>query len=129
MLFSDKLEELEKMDLDEPIAFKVKVTHTEMFTRISVSKIMTLAEAKKEAKKVETKIVEAPQEPLLLRIRLSENLESLEKLYTLVRRHPGRRPIKLTIVSKLCDIVIDSAIRVDNKVIEELSALEDVDVI
>ena len=129
MLFSDKLEELEKMDLDEPIAFKVKVTHTEMFTRISVSKIMTLAEAKKEAKKVETKIVEAPQEPLLLRIRLSENLESLEKLYTLVRRHPGRRPIKLTIVSKLCDVVIDSAIRVDNKLLEELTGLEDIDVI
>ncbi|MFA5214778.1 DNA polymerase III subunit alpha [Sulfuricurvum sp.] len=131
MLFSDKIEQLEKMDLDEPIAFKVKVTHTEMFTRISVTKIMTLAEAKKEAKKVETKIVEnlPPQEPLQLRIRLSDNLESLEKLYTLVRRHPGRREIKLTIVSKLCDVVIDSAIRVDNKVIEELSALEDVVVI
>jgi len=131
MLFSDKLEQLEKMDLDEPIAFKVKVTHTEMFTRISVTKIMTLAEAKKEAKKVETKIVEnlPPQEPLQLRIRLSDNLETLEKLYTLVRRHPGRREIKLTIVSKLADVVIDSAIRVDNKVIEELSVLEDVDVI
>jgi len=131
MLFSDKLEQLEQMDLDEPIAFKVKVTHTEMFTRISVTKIMTLNEAKKEAKKVETKIVEnlPPQEPLQLRIRLSDNLETLEKLYTLVRRHPGRRAIKLTIVSKLADVVIDSAIRVDNKVIEELSALEDVDVI
>ena len=131
MLFSDKLEQLEGMDLDEPIAFKVKVTHTEMFTRISVTKIMTLNEAKKEAKKVETKIVEnlPPPEPLQLRIRLSEDLESLQKLYTIVRRHPGRRPIKLTIVSKLCDVVIDSAIRVDNKVIEELSALEDVNVI
>jgi DNA polymerase-3 subunit alpha len=131
MLFSDRVEQLEAMDLDEPIAFKVKVTHTEMFTRISVTKIMTLNEAKKEAKKVETKIVEnlPPQEPLQLRIRLSENLEALEKLYTLVRRHPGRREIKLTIVSKLADVVIDSAIRVDNKVIEELSVLEDVDVI
>ncbi|MGA9046602.1 DNA polymerase III subunit alpha [Sulfuricurvum sp.] len=131
MLFSDKLEQLEQMDLDEPIAFKVKVTHTEMFTRISVTKIMTLNEAKKEAKKVETKIVEnlPPQEPLQLRLRLSDNLETLEKLYTLVRRHPGRREIKLTIVSKLADVVIDSAIRVDNKVIEELSVLEDVDVI
>lgn len=131
MLFSDKLEELEKMDLDEPIAFKVKVTHTEMFTRISVTKIMSLNEAKKEAKKVETKIVEnlPPQEPLQLRLRLSDNLETLEKLYTLVRRHPGRRAIKLTIVSKLADVVIDSAIRVDNKVIEELAVLEDVDVI
>ncbi len=131
MLFSDKVDQLEAMDLDEPIAFKVKVTHTEMFTRISVSKIMTLAEAKKEAKKVETKIVEnlPPQEPLQLRIRLSDNLEALEKLYTLVRRHPGRREIRLTIVSKLADVVINSAIRVDNKVIEELSALEDVDII
>lgn len=129
MLFTDKLEQLEKMDQDEPIAFKVKVTHTEMFTRISVTKIMTLAEAKKEAKKVETKIVEAPQEPLVLRIRLSDNLEPLEKLYTLVRRNPGRRAIKLIIVSKLADVVIDSAIRVDNKVLEELSTLENVDVL
>jgi len=131
MLFSDRVEQLEAMDLDEPIAFKVKVTHTEMFTRISVTKIMTLNEAKKEAKKVETKIVEnlPPQEPLQLRIRLSDNLETLEKLYTLVRRYPGRREIKLTIVSKLADVVIDSAIRVDNKVIEEISILEDVDVI
>lgn len=131
MLFSDRVEQLEAMDLDEPIAFKVKVTHTEMFTRISVTKIMTLNEAKKEAKKVETKIVEnlPPQEPLQLRLRLSDNLETLEKLYTLVRRHPGRREIKLVIVSKLADVVIDSAIRVDNKVIEELSVLEDVDVI
>lgn len=129
MLFTDKLEQLEKMDQDEPIAFKVKVTHTEMFTRISVTKIMTLSEAKKEAKKVETKIVEAPQEPLVLRIRLSDNLEPLEKLYTLVRRNPGRRAIKLIIVSKLADVVIDSAIRVDNKVLEELSTLENVDVL
>ncbi|MDP3465072.1 MAG: DNA polymerase III subunit alpha [Sulfuricurvum sp.] len=126
MLFSDKLEQLEKMDLDEPIAFKVKVTHTEMFTRISVTKIMTLSEAKKEAKKVETKIIEAPQEPLQLRLRLSDNLESLEKLYTLTRRYPGRRELKLTIVSKLMDVVIDSAIRVDNKLLEELSGLDDV---
>ncbi|MCX6073454.1 MAG: DNA polymerase III subunit alpha [Campylobacterales bacterium] len=131
MLFSDRVDQLEAMDLDEPIAFKVKVTHTEMFTRISVTKIMTLAEAKKEAKKVETKIVEnlPPQEPLQLRIRLSDNLESLEKLYTLVRRHPGRREIKLIIVSRLMDVVIDSAIRVDNKVLEELRSFEGVDVV
>ncbi len=131
MLFSDKLDELEKMDLDEPIAFKVKITHTEMFTRIGVLKIMTLSEAKKESKKVETKIIDnlPPQEPLQLRLRLSDDLEMLEKLYTLIRRYPGKREIKLIIVSKLCDVVIDSAIRVDNRVIEELSALGGVEVI
>ncbi len=131
MLFSDKLDELEKMDLDEPIAFKVKVTHTEMFTRISVLKIMPLNEAKKESKKVTTKIIDnvPPPEPLQLRLRLSDDLEMLEKLYTLIRRYPGKREIKLIIVSKLCDVVIDSAIRVDNRVIEELSALVGVEVI
>ncbi len=131
MLFSDKLDELEKMDLDEPIAFKVKVTHTEMFTRISVLKIMPLNEAKKESKKVTTKIIDnvPPPEPLQLRFRLSDDCEMLEKLYTLIRRYPGKREIKLIIVSKLCDVVIDSAIRVDNRVIEELSTLAGVEVI
>ena len=48
MLFSDKLENLSQMNLQEPIAIKAKITHTDMFTRMSVSKIMTLKEAKKE---------------------------------------------------------------------------------
>jgi DNA polymerase-3 subunit alpha len=131
MLFSDKLDQLEKMELDEPIAFKVKVTHTEMFTRISVIKIMTLSEAKKEAKKVETKIVEnlPPQEPLILRLRLSDNIEILEKLHTLIRRYPGRREMKLIVVSRLMDVVIDSAIRVDNKLLEELGVFDGIDVV
>ena len=128
MLFSDKLEELEAMNLDEPIAFKVKVTHTEMFTRTSVTKIMTLKEVKKESKKVSTKIVEKPQEPLVLRLHLDHGTERLEELYRLVRRHPGTRPLKLSIVSKLQNVVIDSAIRVNNSIMEELASLADVDV-
>ena len=59
---------------------------------------------------------------------LSNSTERLEELYRLVRRYPGSRPLKLTIVSKLQNIVIDSAIRVDNKVLEELQQLQDVDV-
>ncbi len=128
MLFSDKLDELEAMDLEEPVAFKVKITHTEMFTRISVMKILTLKDVKKEAKRVDTKIRELPPEPLELRLHLNRNTEVLEELYRLVRRHPGKRPLKLTIVSKLQNIVIESAIRVDNKVLEELQKLHDVDV-
>ena len=128
MLFSDKLEELEAMNLDEPIAFKVKVTHTEMFTRTSVTKIMTLKEVKKESKKVSTKIVEKPQEPLVLRLHLDHGVERLEALYRLVRRHPGTRPLKLTIVSKLQNVVIDSNIRVNNAIMEELQGIADIDV-
>ena len=128
MLFADKLEQLDQMDLDEPVAFKVKVTHTEMFTRISVTKIFTLKEVKKEAKKVQTKIVEKPQEPLIVTLRLSRDMAQLEQLYRLIRQNPGTRSMKLCITSKLQDIVLDSAIRVDNKVIAEIEKLQDVNV-
>ena len=128
MLFSDKLEQLEQMDLDQPVAFKVKVTHTEMFTRISVLKIFTMKEVKKEAKKVQTKIREVPQEPLIVTVRLSRDLSRLEELYRLIRQNPGTRELKLCITSKLQNVVMDSAIRVDNKIIPELEKLMDVNV-
>ncbi len=128
MLFSDKLEQLEQMDLDEPVAFKVKVTHTEMFTRISVVKIFTLKEVKKEAKKVQTKIREVPQEPLVITVRLSRDLARLEELYRLIRQNPGSRQMKLCITSKLQNVVLDSAIRIDNKIIPEIEKLMDVNV-
>ena len=128
MLFSDKLEQLEEMDLDEPVAFKVKITHTEMFTRIGVLKIFTLKEVKKESKKVKTVVAEVPPEPMTLSIHLNKNTEMLEELYRLIRRFPGRRPLKLIIISKLQNVVLESAIRVDSKILEELEKLEYVDV-
>ncbi len=129
MLFSDKLDELQEMDLNEPIAFKAKITHTDMFTRIGVSKIMTLKEATKETKKTKKEVREVPQEPLELAIKLDENTRVLEELYTLVRQHPGNRQIKLIIKSKLHNVVIDSAIRVNNTLVQALDGNEVVDIL
>jgi len=129
MLFSDKLEQLEDMDKDEPIAFKAKITHTEMFTRIGVTKIMTLKQASKETKKVKKEIREKPQEPLQLRIKLDENTKILEDLYTMIRQNPGGRELKLIITSKLQNVVIDSAIRVNNNIILALDGNEAIDIL
>jgi len=129
MLFSDKLDQLEEMRLDEPIAFKAKITHTEMFTRIGVTKIMTLKQAAKETKKVKKEVRETPQEPIHLAIRLDENTEILDELYTIVRQNAGNRELKLTIISKLQNIVIDSAIRVDSKILTALDGNEAVDIL
>ena len=129
MLFSDKLEQLEDMDLDEPIAFKAKITHTEMFTRIGVTKIMTLKEAKKETKKVKKEVREIPQEPIHLAVRLDTNTEILDHLYTIVRQNPGNRELKLSIISKLQNIVIDSSIRVGNGLLAALEGNEAVDIL
>lgn len=132
MLFADKLEELSQMNLNEPIAIKAKITHTDMFTRIGVSKLMTLKEAKKETQKTKKEVREVepePQEPINLAIRLDSDMRVLEDLYRVVRQNPGNRELKITIVSKLQNVVIDSAIRVDGKLIAALEGNEFVDII
>ena len=129
MLFSDKLDELQEMDLDEPVAFKVKVTHTEMFTRISVVKIFTLREVKKESKTVKTTLAQKPQEPLTLRLPINTNIDELEKIYNLVRRHPGQRELSICIESKLQNIVLHSALRVNNDIVKELEENQYIDVV
>ena len=129
MLFSDKLEQLAEMNLEDPVAFKAKITHTEMFTRMGVTKIMTLKEAKKECKKVKKEVRELPQEPLNLAIRLDTEAKVLEDLYTLIRQNPGSRPLKIIITAKLQNVVIDSAIRVNNNIVTALEGNEFVDII
>ncbi|MEN4052342.1 MULTISPECIES: DNA polymerase III subunit alpha [Sulfurimonas] len=129
MLFSDKLEQLEAMDLEEPVAFKARITHTDFGPRLNVTKIMTLKDAKRETKKVKTEIQEAPPEPVNLAVRLSSDFDVLENLYSIIRQHPGNRPLKVTIVSKLHNVVIDSAIRVGPSLISALDGNEYVDIL
>lgn len=129
MLFSDKLEQLSEMNLEEPVAFKAKITHTEMFTRMNVTKIMTLKDSKKECKKVTKEVRELPQEPLNLSIRLDSEAKVLEELYTLIRQNPGSRPLKIIITAKLQNVVIDSAIRVNNSIVKALEGNKFVDIL
>jgi len=125
MLFSDKLEELKNMDLEKPIAIKAKITHTDMFVRISVIKLMTLEEAKKESKKTKTEIKEEPLKPITLSIELNnKNLDILNTLYTIVRKNPGRHPLNIAITSKLHNVILNSNIYVDSKILDEVNKLE-----
>jgi len=129
MLFSDKLEQLREMNQEEPIAFKGKITHTDFGPRIGITKIMTLKEAKKETKKTKKEVQEKPVEPLNLAVKLDTDLNVLENLYSLIRQNPGNRPLKIVVVSKLHNVVIDSSIRVDSKIILALEGNESVDIL
>ena len=129
MLFSDKLDQLAEMDLEEPVAFKAKITRDEMFTRMNVTKIMTLREAKKETKKVKKEVQEKPPEPINLAVRLGADTSILDSLYAIIRQNPGNRPLTVTIISKLNNVVIDSAIRVDGKIISALDGNVFVDIL
>ena len=129
MLFSDKLDKLAEMNKEEPIAFKGKVTITDFGPRISISKIMTLKEAKKETKKVKKEVQEKPPEPINLAVKLGEDMSILDSLYAIIRANPGNRPLSVTIISKLHNVVIDSAIRVDSKIISALDGNVFVDIL
>ncbi len=111
MLFSDKLEELQRMDLERPVAFKVYVTKNDAFTRIRCDKIMSLEEAKKE--NIQTTITERYEEPLVVILDLGYEVARLEELYNLALKHPGRKPLRLVIVSKLQEVEIESQIYVN----------------
>jgi len=53
----------------------------------------------------------------------------LEDLYQLIRQNHGNRELKITIISKLQNIIIDSNIRVDSKIITLLEGNESVDIL
>ncbi|BCD59979.1 MULTISPECIES: DNA polymerase III subunit alpha [unclassified Nitratiruptor] len=121
MLFSDKLEELEQLDLEKPVAFKVYVTKNDNFTRIRCDKIMSLEEAKNEH--ITTKIEEKYEEPLVVRLDLTHEIARLEELYHLAMRYPGKKPLKLVIVSKLQEVEIESQVYVNSDFAKEVQSL------
>ncbi len=126
-LFERQLEQLETFDLDAPIGFKVSITRDGDFTRMRVHKIMELAACKKE--RVETRMVEKPEEPMVVRLDLShEKIRVLEEIYRLARSHPGRRPLKLLLCSKLQEVEIDSSVYVDERLKNALEELAEVEI-
>lgn len=126
-VFEKQLELLSRMDLEKPLCFKVDVSNDGQNTKMRVMKIMELSDAKKE--KIETKVIEVPQEPKVLLLDLSDDTSKLEFLYQIVRQNSGRRPLHLVITSKLQDVVIETGFSVDDSIDEQIAALEYVKVV
>jgi DNA polymerase-3 subunit alpha len=126
-VFEKQLELLSRMDLEKPLCFKVDVSNDGQNTKMRVMKIMELSDAKKE--KIETKVIEVPQEPKVLLLDLSDDTSKLEFLYQIVRQNSGRRPLHLIITSKLQDVVIETGFSVDDSIDEQIAALEYVKVV
>ncbi|WP_353662912.1 DNA polymerase III subunit alpha [Hydrogenimonas sp. SS33] len=127
-LFERQLEQLEKMDLDEPIGFKVTITRDGEFTRMRVHKIMPLKECRKE--KVETRMLEKPEEPMIIRLDLNhEKMRILEEIYRLAQSHPGRKPLRLLLCSKLQEVMIESSFQVNADMAKRLQEMESVEIL
>lgn len=125
MLFEDRLKELkEDYDLNEPIAFKVKISKDDNFTRMNILKIESIKEAKNE--KIKTKQKEVIEPPLTIAIPFSNDENLMYKLFDIVANNQGRRELKLLIKSKLADLELETGFKVTSQVENLIHQLEGV---
>lgn len=125
MLFEDRLKELkEDYDLNEPIAFKVKISKDDNFTRMNILKIESIKEAKNE--KIKTKQKEVIEPSLTIAIPFSNDENLMYKLFDIVANNQGKRELKLLIKSKLADLELETGFKVTSQVENLIQQLEGV---
>ncbi|MGA1933254.1 DNA polymerase III subunit alpha [Arcobacter sp. YIC-464] len=130
MMFENRLKELEDdfgIDLrnpsdSEPIAFKVRISKDENFTRMNILKIESLLDAKKE--KVKTKQVEKIEPPLTVAIPFDDKDDVMFKLFDIIANNQGRREFKLLVKSKLADIELETGFKVTSNVENLIKQIE-----
>ncbi|WP_419766301.1 MAG: DNA polymerase III subunit alpha [Arcobacter sp.] len=125
MLFEDRLKELrEDFNLDEPIAFKVRISKDDQFTRINLRKIETLKEAKKEKIKTKQKAIVEP--PITVAVNFTNDDRIMYDLFEIIAHNQGKRELKLLVKSKLGDIELDSGFKVTSNIENLVKSLDGV---
>ncbi len=118
MLFEDRLKELdEDFDITKPIAFKVKAKVNDFGVQLSLRKMTSLKEAKKE--KLKTKKVQKIEPTLHIGVNFANDVNILYAIHKIISENQGKRPAMITIKSKLGDIELDSGYYI-NKDVEGL---------
>ncbi|QKF68487.1 DNA polymerase III, alpha subunit [Arcobacter venerupis] len=125
MLFEDRLKELkEDYNLNEPIAFKVKISKDDNFTRMNILKIESIKDAKNE--KLKTKPKEIIEPPITIAIPFSNDENLMYKLFDIVANNQGKRELKLLIKSKLADLELETGFKVTSQVENLIHQIEGV---
>ena len=128
MLFEDRLKELkESYNLEEPIAFKVRISKDDNFTRMNILKIETILDAQKE--KVKTKQKEVQEPPLTIALPFTNDESTMYKLFHIVANNQGKRELKLLIKSKLADLELETGFKVTSQVENLIQQIEGVYVV
>ncbi|MGM0519425.1 MAG: DNA polymerase III subunit alpha [Campylobacterota bacterium] len=123
MLFENRLKELEdNFNLEEPLAFKVKVSKDDQFTRINILKIESLQDASKE--RIKTKQIKKQEPPLTVAIPFNNKDEVMYKLFEIIAHNQGRREFKVLVKSKLADIELETGFKVTSNVEKLISQIQ-----
>jgi len=124
MLFENHLKELdEDFDLTKPIAFKVRAKVNDFGVQLSIKKIESLKDAKKE--KIKTKQVQVAEKPLSIGIEYSDNEALMYELFEIIAHNQGKREVKLIFKSKLGDIELECGYKINSNVEQFLGTLKD----
>jgi DNA polymerase-3 subunit alpha len=81
---------------------------------MSVLKIETIYDAQKEKVKIKQKEIVEP--PLIIAIPFSDDEMIIHDLFDLVVNNQGKRELKILVKSKLADLELESAIKVNNDI-------------
>jgi DNA polymerase III subunit alpha len=119
MVFEKMLNQLEEIDLEEPIAFKVSVNKDDQFTRIVARKIIALKDVGKE--KIKQRIIEKSYEPITIAVPMANEQIILHELRQLVEKYSGNHPLHIIIKSKLQDVQIQTGVMVGKEIIAEIA--------
>ena len=117
----------ESYNLEEPIAFKVRISKDDNFTRMNILKIETILDAQKE--KVKTKQKEVQEPPLTIALPFTNDESTMYKLFDIVANNQGKRELKLLIKSKLADLELETGFKVTSQVENLIQQIEGVYVV
>ena len=124
LTYSGLKELREDFNLDEPIAFKVRISKDDQFTRINLRKIETLKEAKKEKIKTKQKAIVEP--PITVAVNFTNDDRIMYDLFDIIANNQGKRELKLLVKSKLGDIELDSGFKVTSNIENLVKSLDGV---
>ncbi len=126
MVFEDMIKKINEFNLEDPIAFKVRVNNDGDFTRISTKKVMSLKEAKRmniNSEYVRHRDPNAKDIDVVLDIDYNEMI--IDKILELSRIHKGDSRLKLIFKNGEENIILKTSMFVGDVFEEELRKQKD----
>jgi DNA polymerase-3 subunit alpha len=134
MLFSKYLDELEKFNIEEPLAIKVKVQRDEQNFDIRVQELMNIEDAKdvKLRKYRSKKVIEEPiqqvveYEDVYISFDIKTDPCLLESINDISTRGKGNKKITFIVEDRDKKYLIDTNLIVDDESLTKLKALDNI---
>ena len=134
-IFGKQLQKLNSLNTEKPLGFSIEIKKEEDKRRVTCRGVFTIEEAKKKknikelTQQKQIKLEPKSYPPTIIRLELKEDYEVLEKLYELVRQNHGGSEIQIVITSKLVDVKINTHLKIDPSIRQEIEKIDGVEVI